>query len=59
MTTHEMINILIEYIGINPETVDCMTSVHGYCAETCQDILYWATGYDDFNEWLRDLENDF
>lgn len=58
MTTHEMITILTDYIGISSETVNCMTSINGYKEETCEDILYWATGYEDFTEWLNDnMEN--
>mgnify|MGYP007102061262 CR=1 FL=1 len=57
MTTHEMIEILINYVDISPETVDCVTSLYGYNKESCEDILYWKTGYDDFDEFLKDLKD--
>ena len=58
MTTHEMIIILMEQVGISAETINCMTSINGYNEKTCEDILYWATGYEDFNEFLNDIENN-
>ena len=58
MTTHEMIIVLNEYAGVSMETINCMTSIDGYNKETCVDILYWATGYENFNEYLKDIEEN-
>lgn len=58
MTTHEMIDILVHWTSISYETIDCMTSVNGYNKDTCEDILYWATGYSDFDEYMKDTERE-
>ncbi len=58
MTTHEMITILHEYVGISMETIDCATAISGYCKETCEAILYWKTGYEDFDEYMREWEEE-
>ena len=55
MTTHEMIEILTETFGVNEDVISCMTAVNGYNEKTCTDILYWATGYTDFEQALEDL----
>ena len=56
MTKHEMIQILINYADVSPETIDCVTSVYGYTEENCENILYWKTGYEDFVEFMKDWE---
>ena len=58
MTTHEMVTILMEMVGISAQTIDCMTYINGYNEQTCKDILYWATGYNDFDALLEEIENN-
>ena len=58
MTTHEMITIVHELVGISMETIDCMTSIDGYNKETCENILYWKTGYEDFDEYMKEWEEE-
>lgn len=48
MTVAEMFYRLCE-MGY-AQAVDCLSSVNGFTKETAEDILYWATGYRDFEE---------
>mgnify|MGYP004650665879 FL=1 len=36
--------------GVSQDVIDCMTTINGWKAETYKDILYWKTGYQDFNQ---------
>ena len=54
----EKITILAEYAGVSFETINCMTAINGYCHKTLADILYWKTGYTDFNKFMREWEED-
>ena len=51
-TLEEKITILTEYAGVSFETISCMTAINGYRAKTLADILYWKTGYTDFNDFI-------
>lgn len=51
-TLEEKVTILTEYAFVSFETINCMTAINGYCAKTLADILYWKTGYTDFNDFV-------
>ena len=44
---------MLESIGVAYETIDCMTSIHGYTEETLEDVLYYATGYRTFDQLME------
>lgn len=52
MTKDNMWDKLIE-LGISEDTIRCTLAVAGNSTETYEAILYWATGYQDFEQ----LEN--
>lgn len=56
-TLDEKYEILRDYVGVPVEVMSCMTAVNGENSKTYMDILYWATGYNDFAQYLED--NDF
>ncbi len=58
MRVDEMIDMLTEIVGVNEEVISCMTAVNGYNQKTCEDILYWKTGYEDFQQLVEDLEEN-
>lgn len=53
MTLEEKIDVL-EWLDIHSDAIQCMISIHGYNEETLSDILYWKTGYKDFEQFLKE-----
>lgn len=54
----EKINKLYDYLldyGVNKQTLDAITGINGYNEKTLNDVLYYFTGYRDF-EQLEELE---
>lgn len=58
MELNEYYDYLIEYLGVNEETIKCITGINGYNEETLDSILYYYTGYRDLEQYTRyeDLE---
>ena len=48
-TETEMWDIL-ERLGVTEQTLQIVTSINGYSAETLEDILYVHTGYRSFDQ---------
>ena len=53
MSLEEYSNYLIEYLGVNEEVINCITSINGYNEETLDSILYYYTGYRDLEQYLE------
>ena len=53
MSLEEYYDYLIENLGINEETIKCVTGINGYNEETLDDILYYFTGYRDLEQYLE------
>ena len=53
MSLEEYSNYLIEYLGVNEETIKCITGINGYNEETLDSILYYFTGYRDLEQYLE------
>lgn len=59
MTLEEKYDFLRDTVGISKEALDLAFGIKGYSDNTAKEILYWATGYDDFTEYLEDnFSND-
>lgn len=58
MSLKDYSNYLIEYLRVNEEVINCITSINGYNEETLDSILYYFTGYRDLKQYTRyeDLE---
>lgn len=58
MNLEEYQNYLIENLGVDEETINCITSINGYNENTLDDILYYFTGYRTLEQYTRyeDLE---
>lgn len=54
MNLDEMFDFLTNDLGINEEVISCMIETNGFNQKTAEDILYWATGYRDFNQVIDD-----
>ena len=50
MSYDEMWDYLIEAVGVSEETLQIVTAINGYSAETLRDVLYAKTGYRDFDQ---------
>lgn len=53
MSLKEYNNYLIEYLEINEEVINCITSINGYNEDTFNDILYYYTGYRDLEQYTE------
>ena len=53
MSLEEYSNYLINNLGVNEETINCITSINGYNEETLNSILYYYTGYRDLEQYLE------
>lgn len=53
MTTEDMWNYL-NNIGVSDETLRIVTDINGYSKDTMNSILYAVTGYQDFDEFVKD-----
>lgn len=53
MSLEEYSNYLIDNLGVNEETIKCITGINGYNEETLNDILYYFTGYRDLEQYLE------
>ena len=58
MTLDEMKEILINDFGVSEETIDFATDTYGYNQKTFEDILYWKTGYESFDQLDDDEEEN-
>ena len=58
MSLEEYSNYLIDNLGVNEETIKCITGINGYNEKTLDSILYYYTGYRDLEQYLEyeDLE---
>lgn len=58
MSLEEYSNYLIDNLGVNEETIKCITGINGYNEETLDSILYYYTGYRTLEQYTRyeDLE---
>ena len=53
MSLEQYYDYLIEYLGVNEETIKCITSINGYNEETLDSVLYYFTGYRDLEQYLE------
>ena len=58
MELNEYYDYLIENLGVNEETIKCITGINGYNEKTLDSVLYYYTGYRDLEQYTRyeDLE---
>ena len=53
MSLEQYYDYLIENLGVNEETIKCVTGINGYNEETLDSILYYFTGYRDLEQYLE------
>lgn len=53
MSLEQYCDYLIENLGVNEETIKCITGINGYNEETLDNILYYYTGYRDLEQYLE------
>lgn len=53
MSLEEYYDYLIENLGVNEETIKCVTGINGYNEKTLDSILYYFTGYRDLEQYLE------
>lgn len=56
MDWKEAYDILADVLGISKDALDLAFSVGGCNMDTTQFILYYYTGWKDFNKLLEDTE---
>lgn len=57
-TWEETCEILAEYVGVSDEALQLAYAVGGCNIETSQRILFYYTGWNSFDGFLNDLEED-
>lgn len=56
MNWKQAYDILADVLGVSKDALDLAFSVGGRNMDTAKFILYYYTGWKDFNEWLEDTE---
>ena len=61
MSYEEMYDFLHEFIGVSEETLGCCFGIWGCNEQTAINILYHFTGYNSFESFFEDWneEEDF
>ena len=57
MDWQEMYDLLLENLGVTEEALDLAFAVGGCNEETAERILFYYTGWSDFEGWLSSDEN--
>jgi len=57
MDWQEMYDLLLENLGVTEEALDLAFAVGGCNEETAERILFYYTGWSDFEGWLTSGEN--
>ena len=50
LSNDQMWDVLVNDCGISEETLQALTSINGNNEKTYNDLLYWKTGYRDFEQ---------
>ena len=58
-TWEEMYDILTNWICVSEETLDCCFAIMGCNTETAERILYYYTGWNNFDGFLEEMEEQF
>lgn len=56
MTVNDMYEFLLDYVTDNRDALDLAFSLNGMNEETAASILYYYTGYRDFDQYREDME---
>jgi len=48
-------DFLAEEVGIGTDALDLIFGINGYLIETAKQILYWKTGYNDFEQYKEEI----
>lgn len=51
-TFEEVYDLIIENGIASEETLNCVTSINGASIETLNSVIYWATAYNNIDEYL-------
>lgn len=58
MTVERMFDILEEYVGLSDEAIRCGIAVGGYNEDTAKHLLYYWTGWGNFEGYLDEFDED-
>lgn len=51
---NKIYDYLIEKVGVSSEIIDIVTSINGYKKETFDDIIYYYTGFNDYEQLISE-----
>ena len=57
MTVNEKYDFLIEVVGVTEEAADLAFGLNGLTHETANNILWYYTGYDNFEMYIEEIED--
>ena len=49
-------NFLLEDVGVSEEALDLAFSLNGENYQTASDILFYYTGWHDFDAYIKDMQ---
>ena len=58
MSFNEMYDILADWVCVPTEVLDCCFGIDGCNTETAEKILYFYTGWNSFEGFLDDFEEE-
>lgn len=54
MKFDNMLEILRDEVGVDDDALSLVFGINGWNEKTATDILYYYTGYNDFDEFVKD-----
>ena len=58
MSFEEMYDLLKDGLDVSEEALDLAFAIGGCNEETAERILFFYTGWQSFEEWLGEIEED-
>lgn len=58
MEFEEMYDLLNEVLGVSEDSLDLAFAIGGCNTETAERILFYYTGWQSFEGWLNEMEEE-
>lgn len=55
MTINEKYDFLHEMVGVSSVALELFFGINGFNDKSASDILYYYTGYDDFDIYMEEI----
>lgn len=58
MNYTEMYDLLVDYVGVDGEAIRLACAIGGENEDTMRRILFYYTGFNSFEGWLGEMEEE-